>query len=377
MTTTTTKPTTLDRVLGRIDTLDPVNLANLAQRLARERRLFETIFDTLQEGVLLVDAEGGIDYANQPARRILGLRDDELARTQLWRLIPGLRPTLETETHAATREIELTYPEPRILRLHMVPFATARFAIILTDITRDLATTEARIEDERAETVGHLAAGVAHEIGNPLNSLAIQLQLIERRLKKLKNAPPALADSIAICQQEVQRLDGINTHFLKALRPRPPELVETNPAAVLAEVLDFQKHELENRNITVEVDIPDALPPIMADRDQLKQVFFNLIKNATESMPDKGQLRIKARNDDDHVYLLFGDTGVGIKPDDLVKLFQPYHTTKPGGHGLGLMIVQRIMRAHGGQIGIESKEHVGTVVTLQFPRKDRRIRMLK
>jgi signal transduction histidine kinase len=88
-------------------------------------------------------------------------------------------------------------------------------------------------------------------------------------------------------------------------------------------------------------------------------------------------LRIRTKVDDDNVYLLFGDTGAGIKQEDLVKLFQPYHTTKTGGHGLGLMIVQRILREHGGQVGIESKEGVGTLVTLQFPQKNRRVKMLK
>ena len=88
-------------------------------------------------------------------------------------------------------------------------------------------------------------------------------------------------------------------------------------------------------------------------------------------------MKIKSRFDDGSVFLLFADSGSGIKPEDLVRLFQPYHTTKAGGHGLGLMIAQRIMRDHGGQVGIESKEGVGTVVTLQFPRKDRRVRMLQ
>jgi len=88
-------------------------------------------------------------------------------------------------------------------------------------------------------------------------------------------------------------------------------------------------------------------------------------------------LHIKSRADDEMVYLAFGDSGEGIKQEDLTRLFQPYHTTKEGGNGLGLMVVQRIMREHGGQIGLESKEGVGTVVTLQFPRKDRRVRMLK
>ncbi len=221
---------------------------------------------------------------------------------------------------------------------------------------------------------------MAHELGNPLNSLTIHLQLIERKLKKLKLEKEAdatsLNESIRICEAEVQRLDGIVSNFLEAIRPRPPNLAETNLSDVLTEVLTFQHSELADRGIKVEAETSPDLPAVMADRNQLKQVFFNLIKNAVEAMAPGGQLKIRSRADDDSVFLLFGDSGAGIKQEDLGRLFQPYHTTKPGGHGLGLMIVQRIMREHGGQIGIESKEGVGTVVTLQFPRKDRRVRML-
>jgi signal transduction histidine kinase len=114
----------------------------------------------------------------------------------------------------------------------------------------------------------------------------------------------------------------------------------------------------------------------MADRNQLKQVFFNLIKNAMEAMQSGGILGIRIRADDNSVYIRISDTGSGIKTEDLTKLFSPYHTTKAGGHGLGLMIVQRIIRDHGGHVGIESKEGSGTVVTLQFPQKHRQVRML-
>jgi PAS domain S-box-containing protein len=389
------KNSSLDRVLGRVDALDSVNLANLVQRLARERSLFEEIFNTLQEGVLLISTDGRIEYANRSAQRLIGLGDEDLSGQTLWRLVPGLRLSLEPafgEDGASvlpivTREFELTYPEPRTVRLYMVPFQgearnrQRRFALILSDITRQKQTTEALIESERTSSILLLAAGVAHELGNPLNSLTIHLQLIERRLKKLKamndRDATALADSIAVCQEEARRLNSIITHFLEAIRPQPPDLAETNLTEVLAEVLRFQHGELADRGIAVEAETPDDLPVVMADRNQIKQVFFNIIKNAVEAMQPGGALRIRSHADDDNVYLLFGDTGAGIKQDDLLRLFQPYHTTKTGGSGLGLMIVQRIMRDHGGQVGIESKEGVGTLVTLQFPRRDRRVRMLR
>jgi len=388
------KHTSLDRVLGRLDTLDSVNLANLVQRLARERGLFEEIFNVLQEGVLVISVDGAIEYANAAAHRLIGISEDELSGQTLWRLVPGLRPSIDAALDdgpvrgalpVVAREFELTYPEQRTVRLYMVPFrgegrgSPRRFAVILSDVTKEKQTTERRIEDERTSSVLLLAAGVAHELGNPLNSLTIHLQLIERKLKKLKASKEAesLADSLRICRDEVSRLDGIISNFLEAIRPRPPDLAETNLAEVLTEVLRFQQREFADRQIVVEAETLGALPAVMADRNQLKQIFFNLTKNAMEAMQPGGRLKIKSRADDDSVFLLFGDSGAGIKQEDLARLFQPYHTTKPGGHGLGLMIVQRIMREHGGQVGIESKEGLGTIVTLQFPRKDRRVRMLQ
>lgn len=383
------KHSSLDRVLGRLDTLDSVNLANLVQRLARERGVFEEIFNTLQEGVLVIRDDGAIEYANHAAGRLVGLGEDVAGQT-LWRLVPGLRNSLgaaldgDGAAPVVAREFELTYPEPRVVRLYMVPFRAPgagqarRFAVILTDITKERATTERRIESERNSSIVLLAAGVAHELGNPLNSLTIHLQLIERRLKRLKDAreAAALGESLRICRDEVARLDGIISNFLGAIRPQPPDLAETELGALVAEVLRVQHRELEDRGVAVEVEAA-PVPPVLADRNQIKQVIFNLTKNAMEAMGPGGSLRIRSRADDECVYLVFADTGAGIRAEDLGRLFQPYHTTKPGGNGLGLMIAQRIMREHGGQVGIESKEGVGTVVTLQFPRRDRRARMLK
>ncbi len=383
------KPSSLNKVLDRLDRLDAAGLRTLVQRLARERALLDTVFNTLQEGVLVITADGEIDYANSTAAQLIGFKDEAGAAATLWRLVPGLRASLEGPPGQqdgrpiVTREFELTYPAPRVVRLYMVPFSegeggTPRFAIILSDITREKKSTAELIESEKISSILLLAAGVAHELGNPLNSLTIHLQLIGRKLKKLKASKEteSLAGSIKICQDEVTRLDGIIRNFLEAIRPRPPDLGEVNVVEIIEDVLRFQAKETEDRGIKVEGELPASTPVIMADRNQLKQVFFNLLKNAMEAMQAGGKLTLRVGADDDSVFVRLADSGAGIKTGDLTKLFSPYHTTKTGGHGLGLMIVQRIMRDHGGHVGIESKEGVGTVVTLQFPQKHRRVRML-
>lgn len=382
------KNSSLDKVLGRLDQLDEANLHNLVQRLARERALLEAVFNTLQEGVLVIDAEGGIDYANEAAAEMIGLKEPA-AGASLWRLVPELRGALAGTGEAGaggpvlTREFELAYPAPRVVRLYMVPFADSaeggrRVAVILSDVTRERQSAAEQIENEKISSILLLAAGVAHELGNPLNSLTIHLQLIERKLRKLPGSKEtrSLADSIKVCQDEVARLDGIIRNFLEAIRPREPDLAEVNLTEVVDDVLRFQEKELADRGIGVVRELPALAPVVPADRDQLKQVFFNLIKNALEAMSPGGRLSVKLRADDDSVFIALADTGEGIKAADLAKLFQPYHTTKVSGHGLGLMIVQRIMRDHGGHVGIESKEGVGTVVTLRFPRKHRPVRMI-
>ena len=379
------KTSSLDKVLGRLDQLDEPNLHNLVQRLAHERALLETVFNTLQEGVLVIDRAGVIDYANEAATTLIGIKQQAAGET-LWRLVPGLRDSLAPGDQAAqvvTREFELTYPSPRVVRLYMVPFedpagGAHRSAIILSDITAEKKSTAELIENEKISSILLLAAGVAHELGNPLNSLTIHLQLIERKLLKLSASKEtrSLEDSIKVCRDEVTRLDGIIKNFLEAIRPRPPDLSEIYLPELIGDVMSFQARELEDRGIKVEGELPAGTPVIMGDRDQLKQVFFNLIKNAMEAMQPGGRLSCKVKSDDDSVYVAIADTGSGIKAEDLAKLFQPYHTTKVSGHGLGLMIVQRILRDHGGHVGIESKEGVGTVVTLQFPQKHRRVKML-
>lgn len=388
------KESSLDRVLGRIDNLDTINLTNLAKKLARERGLLETVFNAALEGILVIDDDGVVEFANSSAQRLIGLKEHEVGEANLWRSIPGLKESLgihQDTLHGksvSSRELELTYPEKRFVRLYIMPIEVddgtdslfaQRYVVILADITKEKISVEETIESEKIASILLLAAGVAHELGNPLNSLNIHLQLIQRRLAKLEDSSQAelLDSSIEACREEVDRLDGIIKNFLEAIRPQTPDFQILNLHEALNEVLEFHGKELSNRSISVEIDVGSELPVVGGDKSQLKQAFYNIIKNATEAMSSGGRLNITTRSGDEKFYMKFADSGEGISQEDLPNVFRPYHTSKEGGNGLGLMIVQRILRQHGGQIGIDSSDGNGTAITLEFPKRDRKIRMLE
>jgi two-component system, sporulation sensor kinase E len=388
------KNTGLEKILGRIEDLDSVNLGILVQRLARERKLQETVFNTIRDGILVIDSDGVVQYANAAGINLIGLKGNDIGVTRLWKMVPDLAKSIDGDASTGkkksspvfSREVELSYPEHRVVRLYMVPIDaqighddSGGYVIVLSDVTEERLSIEERIETERISSIVRLAAGVAHELGNPLNSLTIHLQVIERKLKKLAEKAEAaqLVESLQVCQGEVQRLDGIITHFLEAVRPQKPDLNELDLVELVEEVLQVLEAELGDRQININVAVSDKLPSILGDRGQIKQVFFNLIKNAMEAMHLGGSLRVIARRDDEYIYLQFVDTGSGISEEDLSKVFQAYYTTKKEGNGLGMMIVERIMREHGGHINIESRKDKGTAITLQFPQQHRRTRLLE
>ena len=388
------KNTGLEKILGRIEDLDSVNLGILVQRLARESKLQETVFNTIRDGILVIDSDGVVQYANAAGINLIGLKGNDIGVTRLWKMVPDLAKSIDGDASMGkkksspvfSREVELSYPEHRVVRLYMVPIDaqighddSGGYVIVLSDVTEERLSIEERIETERISSIVRLAAGVAHELGNPLNSLTIHLQVIERRLKKLAEKAEAaqLVESLQVCQGEVQRLDGIITHFLEAVRPQKPDLNELDLVELVEEVLQVLEAELGDRQININVAVSDKLPSILGDRGQIKQVFFNLIKNAMEAMHLGGSLRVIARRDDEYIYLQFVDTGSGISEEDLSKVFQAYYTTKKEGNGLGMMIVERIMREHGGHISIESRKDKGTAITLQFPQQHRRTRLLE
>ena len=385
----------LEKLIGRLGRIDPEEVQNYLLRLAQEKGFLETIFNSIQEGIVVTDSSGRITYVNDAACEIFGLDAETSIGKRLADRVRGLDwDALSKSPGALSRDMEIFYPANRFINFYIVPLTIERraeadeksngaaepvgHAMILRDITESRRSTQQTIESERFNALTLLAAGVAHEIGNPLNSLHIHLQLMERKVRELKGKQrKELQESIDVARSEISRLDSIVTQFLRAIRPSKPQLHPESVNAILEETLRFFAPEIKDRDIVVEEELRPDLPLIELDRDQVKQAFYNVIKNSFEAMKRRGILRIRTDMDATHVLISFTDTGGGISAENLSRMFEPYFTTKSSGSGLGLLIVRRIVREHGGEMAIESSEGRGLILSLRLPYRDKRVRMLE
>ena len=382
----------LDKLIERLGRVGPEDVQNYLLRLAQEKGLIETVFNAIQEGIIVTDAKGRITYVNDAACELFGFEAEQSIGKRLDERVRGLDwDSLSGSEGALSRDMEIFYPANKFINFYIVPLMIERrsdgdmahaepvgHAMILRDITESRRTAEKTIESERFNALTLLAAGVAHEIGNPLNSLHIHLQLMQRKVRELDGeVRDELQESIDIARSEISRLDSIVSQFLKAIRPSKPQLHPENVNAIVEEAVRFFAPEIQDRDIVVEQELHSGLPSLQLDRDQIKQAFYNVIKNSFEAMKRRGIMRIRTDMDASHVLVSFTDTGGGMSAESLSHVFDPYYTTKTSGSGLGLLIVRRIIREHGGELAIESNEGKGLTLTIRLPYLDKRVRMLE
>jgi len=381
----------LDKLIARIDQVEPGEVQSLVMRLVREKGFMESVFEALQEGLLILDPDSHITFVNHAASRIFGINAAQCTGHSLSQTVRGLDwKQLADPDRVVSRDMEIFYPEKRLLNLYLSPIRgevenddhLLGYALIVRDITTSRKLEEENVESEKLNALTLLAAGVAHEIGNPLNSLDIHLQLLERKIKKLPaDDQESLSNHLHTAQGEIRRLDTILKQFLQAIRPTQPDINALESIQLhdlLKDTLTVLAPELEERNVQISLDLAENTPLLSLDESQIKQALYNLLKNAFQALPASGGLiEISSSVTDYDVTLTIRDHGSGISPEVMGSLFEPFHSTKESGNGLGLLIVRRIIREHGGEIEIDSQTGKGTTVTLFFPRQRKNIRLLE
>jgi len=236
--------------------------------------------------------------------------------------------------------------------------------------TAALRKTEAQlIRSEKLAALGQLAAGIAHEIRNPLTSINILIHSLRESLPS-KNSH---GEDLKVIEEEIDRINEIVDQFLRFAKPASPLLEKAGITPIFEETLQLLKPQIERRKISVQKEFR-SLPPITIDREQMKQVVLNLLLNAIQAMPEGGRLGLSSQVPEDNqwIQLSIRDSGIGIPPEDMNKLFDPFFSTKEGGIGLGLSIAHRIIDQHHGKIEVESRLGKGTLFTIWLPMGQRK-----
>lgn len=376
----------LEKLVARLDRVVPGEVQQIVTRLVHEAGFMDQVLESLHEGVIILDPQGVIGFVNHAACQFFGLDRERAVGEKISSQIRGLDwGTLGKPGRSISRDLEVFYPENRYLNFYLAPIDDADatteptgYVMLIRDLTSTRAEAEETIESERLNVLTLLAAGVAHEIGNPLNSLNIHLQLLGRKLRKLPlNERGPLEENLATARDEIHRLDLILKQFLQAVRPTTPHRERADLHALLHDTLKLLEAELASRKIIIELDLAESMPTSLIDSVQFQQVFYNLIQNASQAISsNKGRIIIRTRVNDFEAVISVEDNGTGISPDHMGAIFEPYRTTKSSGSGLGLLIVRRIVREHGGEIAIESEENKGTRVVIHLPHAERAVRLL-
>jgi signal transduction histidine kinase len=378
------------RALSKLDRLNLEQCRELLVSASQEIFRFDTVLDSLPCGILVCDEKHRLLMANKSALRFLPLNYTEGGL--LWELIPDepianfFQQALGRGNRALEQEMDIHTQGSgtgRLLAISVHPLVEKRkitgSLVYIEDITEKRGREVRLRRAENLASLTTLAAGVAHEIKNPLGAISIHLQLLQKALgkkgKQLKT--DTLVDKyFSVLNEEVDRLNGIVIDFLFAVRPMSLELCEGDLNALITGLGEFIRAELEQSNIRLLLELDEKLPPVLFDERYMKQVLLNLIKNAQAAMPNGGLLTIATLGSDSEIRISVCDTGAGISQENLKKIFEPYFTTKGTGTGLGLTLVYKIVREHGGEMAVDSREGEGTDFEIILPVYHKKQRMI-
>ncbi len=352
--------------------------ARLYGEVVASRDFSENILENLTSAVITVDAQGRVTAFNHQAEEMIGRHSDEVIgkpleelgdRKNQW-VAELMVDTLKKGKRYSNYETPLNRDGG-----HSVPLGVSTFPLrdfneqisgaimVLTDLSSVKELEEKVRRSDRLASLGTMAAGMAHEIRNPLSSVKTFIQLLPRKFSD----PEFRVNFSQIAAEEVEKINTMITRLLDFARPRPLKLQPVNATQAIDEILLLLNNDLNKNQVEVKRLYEGDASDILVDKEQIKQVLLNLILNSIQAMHPGGELKVMTRPGDGKMTVTISDTGCGIKPENLQRIFDPFFSTKTSGSGLGLAIVHRIIEEHRGTIDVRSEEGKGTEFVIELP----------
>lgn len=355
----------------------------------RDKEMYEAIFNSMIEGVFVLDELNKIQYVNENALKMFNLELKSILDKELTEVLNDkdishfFNEIQKSGKEIHNQEIDIgSFDNHQHIRVNFFPLKKGMEIIgnifMLLDITHKKREQDKLRRAESLASLTTLAAGVAHEIKNPLSSIVIHIELLERYIEELpKKQQNNFNDIINIVAEEIDRLNRIISDFLFSVRPTILNKKLTNLSTLLNEILSLVSVKAEENGIKIILLTEENFPEIICDPNYIKNSFINIIKNSIEACEEGDEIEISLYREENNAVIQFQDTGKGISKDDLQKIFEPYYTTKDFGTGLGLTIVYKIIKEHNGDIFITSNKNDGTIFKITLPIYDVGVRLLE
>ena len=373
------------RGIQKSPSMNEAQLRTFVKLLANEYSLLDSVMDSLNDGVIVADSENKIIKSNRAAERILGtsLRGTSLGGSALgegheknvWEHIKiqdiagFVSSVIQNESGQTSKEFNLKADKPegknKYIEVSVLPLVNEK------KIKGTIIVIAEEIKNRRLENLASLtnvAAAVAHEIKNPLAAISIHLQLLKKNFTACNLSINQKAQKhIGVIEEEIERLNKIVVDFLFAVRPLKFEFVPVDINVLLKNLYDTFFDEFNDSGIAISLSFSKELPKIQGDERFLRQAFMNVLTNAKAAMPNGGFLDISTKAVNDFIIVTISDSGQGILPEDMHKIFEPYFTTKHDGTGLGLTMTYKVIKEHGGDINVYSDYGMGTSFKFSLP----------
>ncbi len=377
----------IQKVFKKIDKLDSAKIKKIIEELSTEKELYQLVFDSLIEGVIVTNRDNKVILANKTVEDFIKLPADRIYSRDIESLgfDPEIKEMLDealgTNEKVVDKEIHLGRTDQTII-VSVLPLLSdgkiEGHVIIIVDITEKKIREMQLRQAESLAALTTLSAGVAHEIKNPLTSIDIHIQLLKKEIAGLDgDKTKNMKNLLVIVKEEIDRLNSIVQDFLFAVRPMSMNLSMEDVNETVKELTQFLQYELEEADIEVELELDKDLPKVLVDPKYLKQALLNVVKNSIQAIHENGEIRIKTEQTSvGDVAVNVTDNGEGIPENRIGKIYEPYYTTRKFGTGLGLVIVYKIIKELRGDIKVRSKEGEGSTFSIILPVLEKKKKLL-